>query len=92
MNILAAKEIARQIRLRDLGGVIVNDFIDMRKEKHRRGVERALRDAMKRDRAPHENPAHQPLRTDRNDPAAHPHQPEAQRATRSVRAAAGRAS
>ena len=41
MNLLAAKEIARQIRLRDLGGVIVNDFIDMRKEKHRRGVERA---------------------------------------------------
>ena len=51
MNILAAKEIARQIRLRDLGGVIVNDFIDMRKERNRRGVERALRDAVKRDRA-----------------------------------------
>ena len=51
MNLIAAKEIARQIRLRDLGGVLVNDFIDMRKEKHRRGVERALRDAVKRDRA-----------------------------------------
>jgi len=51
MNLHAAKEIARQIRLRDLGGVIVNDFIDMRKEKHRHGVERAMRDAMKRDRA-----------------------------------------
>ncbi|MEX0714371.1 MAG: Rne/Rng family ribonuclease [Pirellulales bacterium] len=51
MNLLAANEIARQLRLRDLGGVIVNDFIDMRKEKHRRGVERALRDAVKRDRA-----------------------------------------
>ncbi len=51
MNLLAAKEIARQIRLRDLGGVVVNDFIDMRKEKHRRGVERALRDAVRRDRA-----------------------------------------
>jgi ribonuclease E len=51
MNLLAAKEIARQLRLRDLGGVIVNDFIDMRKEKHRRAVERGLRDAMKRDRA-----------------------------------------
>jgi len=51
MNLLAAKEIARQIRLRDLGGVIVNDFIDMRKEKHRRAVERALRDALRRDRA-----------------------------------------
>jgi ribonuclease E len=51
MNLIAAKEIARQIRLRDLGGVIVNDFIDMRKEKHRRAVERALRDSVKRDRA-----------------------------------------
>lgn len=51
MNLLAAREIARQLRLRDLGGVVVNDFIDMRKEKHRRGVERALREAVKRDRA-----------------------------------------
>jgi len=51
INLLAAREIARQLRLRDLGGVIVNDFIDMRKEKHRRGVERALRDAVRRDRA-----------------------------------------
>ncbi len=51
MNLQAAREIARQLRLRDLGGVVVNDFIDMRKEKHRRNVERALRDAVKRDRA-----------------------------------------
>ncbi|MCI0685275.1 MAG: Rne/Rng family ribonuclease [Gemmataceae bacterium] len=51
MNLQAAKEIARQLRLRDLGGVIVNDFIDMREERHRRGVERALREAMERDRA-----------------------------------------
>ena len=51
LNVMAAKEIARQLRLRDLGGVIVNDFIDMRKEKHRRGVERVLRDSVKRDRA-----------------------------------------
>ncbi len=51
LNLVAAREIARQLRLRDLGGVIVNDFIDMRRERHRRGVERALRDAMKRDRA-----------------------------------------
>jgi ribonuclease E len=51
LNIVAAREIARQLRLRDLGGVIVNDFIDMRKERHRRGVERALRDAVRRDRA-----------------------------------------
>jgi ribonuclease E len=47
----AAKEIARQLRLRDLGGVVVNDFIDMRKESHRRSVERELRDGVKRDRA-----------------------------------------
>lgn len=51
MNLQAAKEIARQLRLRDLGGVIVNDFIDMRDDKHRRGVERAMREAVKRDRA-----------------------------------------
>ncbi len=51
MNLRAAKEIARQIRLRDLGGVIVNDFIDMEDEDHRRAVERTLRDAVKRDRA-----------------------------------------
>jgi ribonuclease E len=51
VNLKAAEEIARQIRLRDLGGVIVNDFIDMRDERHRRGVERALHDAIRRDRA-----------------------------------------
>ena len=51
LNMSAAREIARQLRLRDLGGVIVNDFIDMRREKHRRGVERTLRDAVQRDRA-----------------------------------------
>ncbi|MEX1232684.1 MAG: Rne/Rng family ribonuclease [Planctomycetaceae bacterium] len=51
VNLRAAEEISRQIRLRDLGGVIVNDFIDMREERHRRGVERALREAVERDRA-----------------------------------------
>ncbi len=51
MNLKAAHAIARQIRLRDLGGVIVNDFIDMRDERHRRGVEHALREAVMRDRA-----------------------------------------
>ncbi|MBN1342927.1 MAG: Rne/Rng family ribonuclease [Phycisphaerae bacterium] len=47
-NLEAAEEIARQLRLRDLGGLIVCDFIDMRMEKHRRQVEKALRDALKR--------------------------------------------
>jgi len=51
LNQIAAKEIARQLRLRDLGGVVVNDFIDMRRERYRRTVERTLRDAVKRDRA-----------------------------------------
>jgi ribonuclease E len=51
LNQIAAKEIARQLRLRDLGGVVVNDFIDMRKDRNRRAVERTLRDAIKRDRA-----------------------------------------
>jgi ribonuclease E len=51
VNLAAAKEIARQLRLRDLGGVIVIDFIDMRDEQHKRDVERTLREAVKRDRA-----------------------------------------
>lgn len=51
VNLRAAEEVARQIRLRDIGGVVVTDFIDMREERHRRGVERALRNAMARDRA-----------------------------------------
>jgi ribonuclease E len=51
MNLQACREIARQLRLRDLGGVIVNDFIDMRDEKHKRGVEKSFRDALRRDRA-----------------------------------------
>ena len=51
VNLKAAAEICRQLRLRDMGGVIVNDFIDMREERHRRGVERAVRDAIARDRA-----------------------------------------
>jgi ribonuclease E len=51
INLQAAREIARQLRLRDLAGVIVNDFIDMRDEKKRKAVEKALRDAVKRDRS-----------------------------------------
>ncbi len=47
----AAEEIARQLRLRDLGGLIVIDFIDMEEGRHRRQIERAVKDAMKTDRA-----------------------------------------
>ncbi|MBC7709429.1 MAG: Rne/Rng family ribonuclease [Rhizobacter sp.] len=50
-NIEAAEEVARQLRLRDLGGLIVIDFIDMESQKHQRDVEDKLRDAMKLDRA-----------------------------------------
>ena len=46
-NVEAAAEIARQLRLRDLGGLIVCDFIDMRLDRNKRAVERALRDALK---------------------------------------------
>jgi ribonuclease E len=50
-NMEAAEEVARQLRLRDLGGVVVVDFIDMRDDKHRREVERKLREATKADKA-----------------------------------------
>jgi len=50
-NMTAAVEIARQLRLRDLGGLIICDFIDMCGEKHRRDVEGTFRTAVKRDRA-----------------------------------------
>jgi ribonuclease E len=50
-NLEAADEIARQMRLRDLGGLIVVDFIDMEESKNRREVEQRLRDALKQDRA-----------------------------------------
>jgi len=48
INVEAAEEIARQLRLRDLGGLIVCDFIDMRADRNKRKVERALRDALKK--------------------------------------------
>jgi len=50
-NLEAAEEIARQLRLRDLGGLFVIDFIDMTPSKHQRQVENRLRDALKEDRA-----------------------------------------
>jgi len=53
-NIEAATEIARQLRLRDLGGLIVIDFIDMRGAQHVAEVERTLRDAMRPEKARHE--------------------------------------
>ncbi|MBN1555439.1 MAG: Rne/Rng family ribonuclease [Phycisphaerae bacterium] len=51
LNLAAAEEIARQLRLRDMGGVIIIDFVDMRDEKHRRQLEKKVRDLLKKDRA-----------------------------------------
>lgn len=50
-NIEAAEEIARQLRLRDLGGLVVIDFIDMTPVRHQREVENMLRDSVRMDRA-----------------------------------------
>lgn len=51
VNLEAAREIARQIRLRDIGGIIIIDFIDMKPAKHRKRVFDVLSEALKRDRA-----------------------------------------
>jgi ribonuclease E len=50
-NLEAAAEVARQLRLRDIGGLVVVDFIDMRSRKHQQGIEKAVRDEMKQDKA-----------------------------------------
>lgn len=50
-NLEAAEELARQLRLRDLGGLVVIDFIDMESPKHQREVEQILRESLKFDRA-----------------------------------------
>src|SRR5690625_2959891 len=53
VNLLAATEVARQLRLRDMGGIIVVDFIDMTDPAHRKQLYQHLRDEMKDDRAKH---------------------------------------
>ncbi|MCF0200915.1 MAG: Rne/Rng family ribonuclease [Bacteroidales bacterium] len=53
VNLDAAKEIARQLRLRDMGGIIIVDFIDMREAKHRTELYKKLCEEMSRDRAKH---------------------------------------
>ncbi len=50
-NLEAAREVARQLRLRDIGGLVVVDFIDMRATKNRRRIEKVLKDSLKDDRA-----------------------------------------
>ena len=51
VNLEAVEEVARQLRLRNIGGLVVLDLIDMKSRKHQREVCRALKDALKRDRA-----------------------------------------
>lgn len=53
VNLESAEEIARQLRLRDIGGIIIVDFIDMRNADHRRQLVKAMKDHMKKDRAQH---------------------------------------
>jgi len=53
VNMEAAEEIARQLRLRDIGGIIIIDFIDMKKAEHKRELLKAMRQHMKGDRAQH---------------------------------------
>jgi ribonuclease G len=53
VNLEAAEEIARQIRLRDIGGLIVIDFIDMKSAENKKHLAKAMEDFMKKDRAQH---------------------------------------
>lgn len=53
VNLLAADEIARQLRLRDMGGIIVIDFIDMAQPEHRNELYKHMREVMQKDRARH---------------------------------------
>jgi ribonuclease E len=50
-NLEAVDEICRQLKLRDLGGIVINDLIDMRHASHRKDIEQRFRDRLKRDRA-----------------------------------------
>ena len=53
VNLLSAQEIARQLRLRDMGGIVVVDFIDMHRNENRKALFEKLREEMKEDRAKH---------------------------------------
>ena len=53
VNMEAAEEIARQMRLRDLGGIIIIDFIDMKDLEHKKTLQKAMKDYMVKDRAQH---------------------------------------
>jgi ribonuclease G len=51
VNLEAAEEVGRQLRLRNIGGLVVIDFIDMKQKKHQNQVHRLLKDALRRDKA-----------------------------------------
>ncbi len=53
VNLEAAQEIARQLRLRDIGGIIIIDFIDMKNTEHRKKLYKSMKEFMKKDRAQH---------------------------------------
>ena len=61
-NVEAAEEIARQLRLRDLGGLVVIDFIDMKDKKHQKAVEQALKACPQNRQGPGHRGAHQQVR------------------------------
>ena len=69
-NLEAASEIARQLRLRDIGGIIVIDFIDMEIRKNREEVLKGFQDALARDKTTHPGLRHLRARPGRDDPQA----------------------
>ena len=87
----AADEITRQLKLRDLGGVIICDFIDLRVRAPSPRAGRTPHDNLKQRPREDEGPAHEPVRHHRNDPPAHAAEPEAQRSTSTARTAKARA-
>ena len=71
-NLEAAEEVARQLRLRDIGGIIVIDFIDMEIRKNREAVLKAFKDALARDKTRTQVFEISELGTGGDDPQAHP--------------------
>ncbi len=69
-NLEAAAEIARQLRLRDLGGIIIIDFIDMKLPENKKTVYEAMERFMAPDRAKTHHPAHFQVRPDADHPPA----------------------
>ena len=86
-NLEAAEEVARQMRLRDLGGLVVIDFIDMSSSKHQRDVENKLQNALRFDRARVQLGRISQLRPDGNEPPAPARRRSANPASSSARVA-----